>query len=86
MLILSASAHRCTPPVVRELPNWVFLRKIAKLRTQKALLFIYLIQGQDITAGMKDGQFPWRERKGQEEDLRRWDVWSHAPQIWGRAR
>lgn len=28
---------------------------------------------------MKDGQFPWQERKGQEEDLRRWDVRRRAP-------
>lgn len=28
---------------------------------------------------MKDGQFPWQERKGQEEDLRCWDVRRCAP-------
>lgn len=24
---------------------------------------------------MKDGRFPWQRRKGQEEELRRWDGW-----------
>lgn len=43
MLILSASAQRCTPPAVGELPNWVVPTKIAGPRTQKAVLFIYLI-------------------------------------------